>query len=212
MKLFNSPTAHALRTVIAVSTIALLPTLSWQVLDARTSATVAAPVAPVVPVATHHETIVWKSDWTWGHRKSDRMTAPVRIVHQADRSDTSDQAASLAQFAKADREASRMMKTKVDAAQFSDWLVHDEDGTATARIIDFAARKSNINRKSCQARHEAIVSAFSISNARVMADRPVMFQSSICVGNGEIVITCFGTAATISPRRARLGGRCRQLS
>jgi hypothetical protein len=39
--------------------------------------------------------------------------------------------------------------------------------------------------------------------ARVMADKPVMFQSSICAANGEIVITCHGATALVSPRRAR---------
>lgn len=150
--------------------------------------------------------------WTWGHTKSDRLIVPTRIVHKIVRNETSDQAASLVQSAKADREALPKVKPMVDAEQFSDWLVRDETGTATARIIDFAARKTNDNRKSCQARHDAIVSAFSIRNARVMADQPVMFQSSICAGNGEIVITCFGTAATVSPRKARPGGRCRKLS
>ena len=92
--------------------------------------------------------------------------------------------------------------------EFADWLVPVRAGTGAARIIDFAARKSSDNRKACQSRHDAIVSAFSISNARVMADKPVMFQSSICTTNGEIVITCFGTSATVSPRKIRPGGRC----
>ena len=150
--------------------------------------------------------------WTWGHTKADRLMVPVRFGHEIVRNETTDQTASLVQSAKADREALSMVIPMVDAEQFSDWLVRDEAGTATAHIIDFAARKSNENRKICQARHDAIVRAFSISNARVMADKPVMFQSSICAGNGEIVITCFGTAATISPRKARPDGRCRQLS
>lgn len=149
---------------------------------------------------------------TWGHTKSDRLVVPIRFVQEIVRNETSDRAASLVQSAKADREASPMVKPMADAEQFSDWLVRDETGTATARIIDFAVRKSNDNRNTCQARHDTIVSAFSIRKARVMADKPVLFQSSICAGNGEIVITCFGTAATVSPRKARPGGRCRQLS
>ena len=44
--------------------------------------------------------------------------------------------------------------------------------------------------------------------ARVMADKPVMFQSSICTANGEIVITCHGATALVSPRRARPGSMC----
>jgi hypothetical protein len=41
-----------------------------------------------------------------------------------------------------------------------------------------------------------------------MADKPVMFQSSICAANGEIVITCHGATALVSPRRARPGSMC----
>jgi hypothetical protein len=44
---------------------------------------------------------------------------------------------------------------------------------------------------------------FPLIKARVMADKPVMFQSSICAANGEIVITCHGATALVSPRRAR---------
>ncbi len=150
--------------------------------------------------------------WTWGHTKADRLIVQVRSGHDAVRNEISDQVASLVRSYKADREVPLMVMPMVDAGQFSDWLVRDETGTATARIIDFAARKSNENREACQARHDAIVSAFAISNARVMADKPVMFQSSICTGNGEIVITCFGTSGTVSPRKTRSGGRCRQLS
>ncbi len=150
--------------------------------------------------------------WTWGHTKSDRLGVAARLVQNSTANETSDRAASLVKSVKADREVLPVVEPTVDADQFSDWLVRDETGQATALIIDFAVRKSNDNRKICQARHDAIVNAFSISNARVLADKPVMFQSSICTGNGEIVITCFGTAATVSPRRARPGGRCRNLS
>ena len=150
--------------------------------------------------------------WTWGHTKSDRLGGPTLQVLKTGGKGTSERAASLVNSVKADREVLPLVKPKVDADQFSDWLAHDETGQATARIIDFAVRKSNDNRKNCQERHHDIVNAFSISNARVLADKPVMFQSSICTGNGEIVITCFGTAATVSPRKARPGGRCRNLS
>jgi hypothetical protein len=205
VQIFKSPAVQAVRTVIAVSTIALLPTISWQILDARSSVTVAAPMAPN---ATRQETIVRKSKWTWSHRKSDRVVVPTRIVHEIAHKATSDDAVSPVQSAKADREAMPTANSTADAEQFSDWLVRDETGISTARITDFASRKSNVNRNTCQARHDAIVSAFSISNVRVMADKPVMFQSSICAANGEIVITCFGTTGTVSPRKARVGGRC----
>ncbi len=150
--------------------------------------------------------------WTWGHRKSDRLTGPTRFVHEIAHQDTSKDTEVTAQSVKADREAAAMAKPIADAKQFSDWLTRDETGNQTARIIDFAVRRSYDNRNACRSRHDAIVNAFSISNARVMADKPVMFQSSICAGNGEIVITCVGTSATVSPRKVRPGGRCRKHS
>jgi hypothetical protein len=191
---------QTLRTGLAVSALALLPIFSWQALDARSSVTVAAPAAAM---AARSETIIRKSKLTWGHTKSDRLIAQRAIQPQAARRVTV-----KVRSDKADRETMSMVTPVVLAEEFADWLVPGKTGTGAARIIDFAARKSRGNRKTCQSRHDAIVSAFAIKHARIMADQAVMFQSSICTTNGEIVITCFGTSATISPRKARPGGRC----
>ncbi|WP_108879841.1 hypothetical protein [Anderseniella sp. Alg231-50] len=191
---------QTLRTGFAVSALALLPVFSWQALDGRSSVTVAAPAAAI---AARSETIIRKSKLTWGHTKSDRLA-----VQQAVRQQASIRAAAEAQSDKADRETMPAVTPVALPGEFADWLVPGKSGTGAARIIDFAARKSSDNRKSCQSRHEDIVNAFSIKHARVMADQPVMFQSSICAANGEIVITCFGTSATISPRKVHPGGRC----
>jgi len=196
----KSAIPQALRTGLAVSALALLPVFSWQALDARSSVTVAAPVMAAV---ARSETVIRKSRLTWGHTKSDRLTVRRAFHLQAARRITA-----KVQSDKADREIAPKVSPAGLAEEFSDWLVPGKTGTGAARIIDFAARKSSSNRKICQSRHDAIVSAFAIKNARVMADKPVMFQSSICTSNGEIVITCFGTSATISPRKARPGGRC----
>lgn len=196
----KSKIPQALRTTFAVSALALLPVLSWQAVDARTSVTVAAPASAV---ATRSETIIRKTKLTWGHTKSDRLIA--RRFAQAE---TVSRFVVKVQSDKTDREIVSVVAPVATAEEFSDWLVGDNTGAGAARIIDFASRKSNDNRQACQSRHAAIVSAFAIKRARIMADKPVMFQSSICTTNGEIVITCFGTSATISPRKARPGGRC----
>ena len=196
----NTAIPQALRTGFAVSALALLPVFSWQALDARSSVTVAAPAAAT---AAHSGTVIRKSTLTWGHTKSDRLTGQRAVRLQAARRVTAE-----FQSDKADRETMPKLSPVVLPEEFADWLVPGKTGTGAARIIDFAARKSSDNRKACQSRHDAIVSAFAIKHARVMADQPVMFQSSICASNGEIVITCFGTSATISPRRVHPGGRC----
>ncbi len=102
--------------------------------------------------------------------------------------------------------------TIVTLEQFAEWLVVDETSSGAPQIIDFASRKSNENRKACRSQHDAIVAGFGVAKARVLADKPVLFQSSICAGNGEIVITCFGTTATLSPRKPRPGDRCARSS
>ncbi len=200
----KSAIPQALRTGLAVSALALLPVFSWQALDARSSVTVA---APVVAAVARSETVIRKSKATWGHTKSDRLTVQRAVRLQAARRITA-----IVQSDKADREIVPTITPVVLVEEFSDWLVPGKTGAGAARIIDFAARKSSNNRKTCQSRHDAIVSAFAIKHARIMADKPVMFQSSICTSNGEIVITCFGTNATISPRKVRPGGRCSKHS
>ncbi|MGI9511481.1 MAG: hypothetical protein ACR2OL_01145 [Anderseniella sp.] len=196
----NSTSSQAWRTGLLVSALALLPVFSWQALDARSSVTVAAPAAAM---AARSETIVRKSGPTWGHTKSDRLAVRRAFERQA-----ASRVTVKTRSDKANREVMPVSTPGVSAEEFAGWLVPVKTGTGAARIIDFAVRKSSDNRKACQSRHDAIVSAFSIRKARVMADKPVMFQSSICAANGEIVITCFGTSATISPRRGRPGGRC----
>ena len=196
----RSAMSKGLRTGLAVSALALLPVISWQALDARSSATVAAPAAAMAAPA---ETVVRKSRLTGGHTKSDRLAVRRAVQRPAVRRVTV-----KTRSHKADREIASTDTGKNLAAEFADWLVPVKTGSGAARIIDFAARRSSDNRRTCQSRHDAIVSAFSISRARVMADKPVMFQSSICATNGEIVITCFGTSATVSPRKVRPGGRC----
>ncbi len=192
--------SQALRTGLAVSALALLPVFSWQALDGRSSVTVAAPAAAM---AARSETIIRKSKITWGHTKSDR-SAVRRIAQQQ----VANRVMVKTRSAKADREAVSIGTPAVPVEEYADWLVPVKGGTGAVRIIDFAARKTSDNRKTCRLRHDAIVNAFAISQARVMADKPVMFQSSICAKNGEIVITCFGTSATVSPRKLRPGGRC----
>ena len=196
----KSAIPQALRTGFAVLALALLPVFSWQALDARSSVTVAAPAAAT---AARSETVIRKSKLTWGHTKSDRLAVLRTIRPPATR-----QVVVKARSDKADRETMPKITPVVLPEEFADWLVPGASDTGAARIIDFAARKSSDNRKTCQSRHNAIVSAFAIKHARVMADKPVMFQSSIGTTNGEIVITCFGTSATISPRKVRPGGRC----
>ncbi|MEM9471315.1 MAG: hypothetical protein AAGA00_05110 [Pseudomonadota bacterium] len=196
----NLSSPHTMRTGFAVVALALLPVFSWQALDARSSVTVAAPVAVM---AAPSETVIRKSMITWGHTKSDRLAVSRTAQQQA-----ATRVTAKTRSYKADRETVSTDKQAVAAEEFADWLVPVNTATGTARIIDFATRKTSDNRKACRSRHDAIVNAFAIRQARVMADKPVMFQSSICAKNGEIVITCFGTSATVSPRKARPGGRC----
>ncbi len=196
----NLPSPQTMRTGFAVGALALLPVFSWQALDARSSVTVA---APVTAMAAPSETVIRKSMITWGHTKSDRLA-----VRRAGRQPVSTGMMAKTRSSKADREAVPFDTMAVAVEEFAAWLVPAKTGTGTARIIDFATRKTSDNRKTCQSRHDAIVNAFAITQARVMADKPVMFQSSICAKNGEIVITCFGTSATVSPRKTRPGGRC----
>lgn len=207
----NRVKPQAVRTALAVSALALLPILSWQAMDARLSATVAAPVAPF---AVRYETTVRKSFRTWSHRKSDRLAAQSRSRRKPARQNVPPQTEAVI-VAKTDPvKTNREITPRVEPAavrdEYADWLVQDKTGSGAARITDFSSRRSHDNRKACRARHDAIVRVFAINHARVLADRPVMFQSSICTANGEIVITCFGTTTTLSPRKARPSGRCRQ--
>ena len=202
---------QSVRTALAVSALALLPVLSWQAMDARSSVTVAAPVAPF---AARYETTVSKSFRTWSHTKSDRLAVRSRPRRKAARQNVQPQTEAViianVNPGKIEREITPMVEPAAVRDEYSDWLVQDTTGTGAARITDFASRRSHDNRKACRARHDAIVRVFAIKHARILADKPVMFQSSICTANGEIVITCFGTTATVSPRKVRPGGRCQQ--
>ena len=156
-----------------------------------------------------------KSFRTWSHTKIRPAGCPEPVPSQAG---TSERAAAnrsrhrceVQTPAKPNREITPRVEPAAVRDEYADWLVQDKTGSGAARITDFASRRSHDNRKACRARHDAIVRVFAINHARVLADRPVMFQSSICTANGEIVITCFGTTTTLSPRKARPSGRCRQ--
>ncbi len=207
----NPAKLQAARTALAVSALALLPILSWQAMDARSSATVAAPMAAF---AARYETTVSKSFRTWSHTKSDRLAVRSRSRRRATRKNVAPETDAViianASPGRADGEIMSVIKPAAVRDEYSDWLVQDETRPGTARITDFASRRFHDNRNACRARHDAIVQAFAIRQVRVLADKPVMFQSSICTANGEIVITCFGTTATVSPRKVRPGGRCQQ--
>lgn len=95
-------------------------------------------------------------------------------------------------------------------AVYSGWLKFDEAAN-TVRITGFETRRDPVGRQACRQQHDAIMQAFAAqpaARARILADQPVMFQSRICAANGEIVITCHGSDAVISPRRARPGSVC----
>jgi hypothetical protein len=211
---------RSISTALAVSAIALLPVLSWQAIDGRSSLAVASQI-DAKPVATKKavtETVVGKSSPTWGHLKSDRL--PVRSFARNAVIEDDGQLANVADALSLEAddtvepqsEAATITVPAIDFSQFADWLVPVPSGNGTVKIVSFAARKSHDNRKACRANHRAIVDAFGIEDARIMADRPMLFQSRICAANGEIVITCFGTTATVSPRKNRPGGHCSRRS
>ena len=215
MKRHTVTVLRSIPTALAVSAISLLPVLSWQFVDARSSAVVASPVAAAMLA---RETVLGKTSLTWGHKKSDRLNLTVNLQNPAVKD--VNQSAPVIDVTSLDDDGSIDRQSEVASIavhnstreQFADWLVVDETGSGTPQIIDFASRKTNENRKACRSQHDAIVTGFGVEKARVLADKPVLFQSSICAGNGEIVITCFGTSATLSPRKSRPGDRCARSS
>lgn len=206
-----------LRTALAIGATALLPALGWEAGDGSqmTAAAMAPQPGPVQPAAM--VTIVGKQGVTWTHAKSDRAPSPSP-VQVAGQPETVTEVIDLAgaspetdgnlpeglEEGSADpaaRDAAR--------AELSGWLSFNET-SGSLRITGFDTLREPIGRKACRARHDEIVQAFDVdqSRARVLADQPVMFQSRICAANGEIVITCQGSDAVISPRRARPDSAC----
>jgi hypothetical protein len=211
--------AARLRTALAVGAVALLPALVWQAGDVVPSPAIAAPVpaAVVKPAAVSTETVIGKAASTWTHKKADRLGGdrPVhngpQIIATPGQPDTIVEVISLAADDGDDalREAEDFAAREAERAGFADWLTMDRT-TGAVRITGFKTKRSGGGRTECRSTHDSIVRAFDISadQARVMADKPVMFQSSICAANGEIVITCHGATALVSPRRARPGSMC----
>lgn len=209
--------ATHLRTALAVGATALLPALVWQAGDVRSPA-VAAPVSAAVQHAVASaETVIGKASSTWTHKKADRLAAVLRldapkVISTPGQPDTIVEVISLEPdegAVEAERMAQQLAAQEAERAAFSDWLTMDRTSGAV-RITGFATQRSGGGRNECRSTHDSIVRAFGIAEdrARVMADKPVMFQSSICAANGEIVITCHGATALVSPRRAHPGSMC----
>lgn len=210
--------AARLRTALAVGAVALLPALVWQAGDVVPSPAVAAPVPAVVVTRMFEstETVIGKAASTWTHKKADRLgDQPVhngpQIIATPGQPDTIVEVISLAadDGDEALRQAEDLAAREAERAAFSDWLTMDRT-TGAVRITGFKTKRSGGGRTECRSIHDGIVRAFDIADnqSRVMADKPVMFQSSICTANGEIVITCHGATALVSPRRARPGSMC----
>lgn len=206
-----------LRTALAIGATALLPALGWEAGDGSqmTAAAMAPQPGPVQPAAM--VTIVGKQGVTWTHAKSDRAPSPspVQVAGQPET------VTELIDLAGASLETDGNLPEGLEEgsadpaardaarAEFSGWLSFYET-SGSLRITGFDTLREPIGRKACRARHDEIVQAFDVdqSRARVLADQPVMFQSRICAANGEIVITCQGSDAVISPRRARPDSAC----
>ena len=206
-----------LRTALAIGATALLPALGWEAGDGSqmTAAAMAPQPGPVQPAAM--VTIVGKQGVTWTHAKSDRAPSPspVQVAGQPET------VTELIDLAGASPETDGNLPEGLEEgsadpaapnaarAEFSGWLSFNET-SGSLRITGFDTLREPIGRKACRARHDEIVQAFDVdqSRARVLADQPVMFQSRICAANGEIVITCQGSDAVISPRRARPDSAC----
>jgi hypothetical protein len=206
-----------LRTALAIGATALLPALGWEAGDGSqmTAAAMAPQPGPVQPAAM--VTIVGKQGVTWTHAKSDRAPSPspVQVAGQPET------VTELIDLAGASPETDSNLPEGLEEgsadpaardaarAEFSGWLSFNET-SGSLRITGFDTLREPIGRKACRARHDEIVQAFDVdqSRARVLADQPVMFQSRICAANGEILITCQGSDAVISPRRARPDSAC----
>ena len=222
----NESGSASLRTAFAVGATALLPALGWQAGEVQAPA-IAAPAVHLAAQAgttAAPVTIIGKQGITWSHAKADRAPlAPVRslepgIIAPPGQPETVVEVIDLAAaepqqddgFDGGLEEGSAdPLEREAERASFSEWLAFDE-ASGTLRITGFDTRRDLTGKKACRDQHDTIVKAFHVSPAstRIMADQPVMFQSRICAANGEIVITCHGSEAVVSPRRARPGSSC----
>jgi hypothetical protein len=212
----DSSGSACLRTALAVGATALLPALGWEAGEGnRAMVTAVAPPAALTASApaTTTVTIVGKQGVTWTHAKADRMPTAqpesvLEIVNLAEAgASVEDGRPEILEEGSADPIAQEVAR-----AEFSGWLAFDET-SGSMRITGFDTLREPIGRKACRARHDVIVRAFELSpgKARVLADQPVMFQSRLCAANGEIVITCQGSDAVISPRHTRPGSACTRI-
>ena len=222
----NEGGSACLRTALAVSATALLPALGWQAGEAQRPA-MAAPVVQTVLQAvavTGQATIIGKQAITWGHAKADRAVWPAGALPEPGIAEQHGQPGTVVELielasmdtdqddglaANLEEGSADPIEAEAERAAFSDWLSFNETSGAL-QITDFGTRRDPIGRKACREQHDNIVKAFHVTPAhtRIMADQPVMFQSRICAANGEVVITCHGSEAVISPRRARPGSSC----
>ena len=214
-----------LRPAMAVGSIALLPVLGWQ---AGIAAPPQWPVAETVQAETASqpslsETVVAKSGSAVAWSKSDKVDGPRRLVAagkvrtahplpQGVRLSTKPIIEVVSVEAPAQVDPALRPGSNANAAfqrPFADWL-QAGPAAGSMEITDFKTRKLNMSRSACRARHGQIAAAFGLSGsaARIMADKAVLFQSRLCAENGEVVITCFGGSATVSPRQARSGSQC----
>jgi hypothetical protein len=224
--LCNESGSACLRTALAVGATALLPALGWQAGEAQHPAIAAPAIQIAAPAVTAvvQATVVGKQGITWTHAKADR--APLHVAGRLDAGiiappgqpetvvEVIDLAAAEPQpddgeAVGLDQGSADPLEREAERALFADWLAFDETFGAV-RITGFGTRRDLSGKKACREQHDTIVKAFHVSPAstRIMADQPVMFQSRICAANGEIVITCHGSEAVVSPRRARPGSSC----
>lgn len=222
----NESGSASLRTAFAVGATALLPALGWQAGEVQRPAVAAPAVQIAAPVvaATTQVTIVGKQGITWSHAKADRAPLPPArwlepgIIAPPGQPETVVEVIDLATAEPQQSDgfdggleegSADPLEREAERASFADWLSFDES-TGAVRITGFGTRRDLSGKKACHEQHDTIVKAFHVSPAstRIMADQPVMFQSRICAANGEIVITCHGSEAVVSPRRARPGSSC----
>ncbi len=222
----NEAGSACLRTALAVGATALLPALGWEAGEAQHPAE-AAPAVHLAVQATAlpgQSTSIGKQGITWSHAKADRVVSSAAVPLQPGIIAAPGQPETVVElieiaatgpeqdddFAAGLEEGSvDPLEAEAQRAAFSDWLSFDET-SGSLQITGFATRRDPIGRKACREQHDTIVQAFHVSPAstRIMADQPVMFQSRICAANGEVVITCHGSEAVISPRRTRPGNSC----
>lgn len=218
--------AH-LPTALAVGALVLLPALGWQaggVPSTAVAATAGAGLSAAAVTRSVSVTVIGKRSLTWEHKKSNRMAAAPEMLQsgvievpgqpetvvEVISLDGSQESASLPGDVMAEEQGSADPSANlVDRQAYADWLSFD-DASGQLRITGFATQRAGGGRKACRDQHDTIVRAFEVPGAlaKVMADQPVMFQSRICAANGEIIITCHGSTALVSPRQLRPGSAC----